>query len=238
MGDPSLVGSRTHMHAHWRASVGHRHTRRASARPCLMGDPSQDAAPAAFQLGAAIKARYLQVFKANAAANATLALHPCQTAAAQLPCTRPSDHWGLFPAETARTRVLDGPRRPSRCHPRAHATQGLNHARLCLMGDPWQHAALPPSDSGTRAFGGLNRLEGFLPLPSEGYSISKTRTSSRDWAVTGWIRSLTPHCYLVARTYKKWRMRMDDRNSGGVGPVRGLRGGGRGGWCEEWARSG
>ena len=31
-----------------------------------------------------------------------------------------------------------------------------------------------------------------------------------DWAVTGWIRSLTPHCYLVARTYKKWGMRMDD----------------------------
>jgi hypothetical protein len=24
---------------------------------------------------------------------------------------------------------------------------------------------------------------------------------------------------------------------GGVGPVRGLRGGRRGGWCEEWARS-
>jgi hypothetical protein len=23
-------------------------------------------------------------------------------------------------------------------------------------------------------------------------------------------RSLTPHCYLVARTYKKWGMRMDD----------------------------
>jgi hypothetical protein len=31
-----------------------------------------------------------------------------------------------------------------------------------------------------------------------------------DWAVTGWIRSLTPHCYLVARAYKKWGMRMDD----------------------------
>jgi hypothetical protein len=27
-------------------------------------------------------------------------------------------------------------------------------------------------------------------------------------------------------------------NLGVVGPVRGLRGGGRGGWCEEWARSG
>jgi hypothetical protein len=27
-------------------------------------------------------------------------------------------------------------------------------------------------------------------------------------------------------------------NLGGVGPVRGLRGGGRGGWCEEWARRG
>jgi hypothetical protein len=25
---------------------------------------------------------------------------------------------------------------------------------------------------------------------------------------------------------------------GGVGPVRGLRGGGRRGWCEEWARRG
>jgi len=25
---------------------------------------------------------------------------------------------------------------------------------------------------------------------------------------------------------------------GGVGPVRGLRGGGRRGWCKEWARSG
>jgi len=32
-----------------------------------------------------------------------------------------------------------------------------------------------------------------------------------DWAVTGWIRSLTPHCYLVARTYMKWRMKADDR---------------------------
>ena len=31
-----------------------------------------------------------------------------------------------------------------------------------------------------------------------------------DWAVTGWIRSLTPHCYLVASTYKKWRVRVDD----------------------------
>jgi hypothetical protein len=29
-----------------------------------------------------------------------------------------------------------------------------------------------------------------------------------------------------------------DRVWGGVGPVRGLRGGGRGGWCEEWARIG
>ena len=30
-GYPSLVGSWTHLHAQWRASVGHRHTRRASA---------------------------------------------------------------------------------------------------------------------------------------------------------------------------------------------------------------
>jgi len=92
MGDPSLVGSRTHLHAHWRVSVGHRHTRRADARLCLMGDPSQNAAPAAFRLGAAITARSLQVFKANA----TLALHPCQTAAAHLPCTRPPDRWALL----------------------------------------------------------------------------------------------------------------------------------------------
>jgi hypothetical protein len=39
-------------------------------------------------------------------------------------------------------------------------------------------AALPPTDSGPRAFRGLNHLEGFLPLPSEGYNISKARTSS------------------------------------------------------------
>jgi hypothetical protein len=36
----------------------------------------------------------------------------------------------------------------------------------------------PPSNSKTRAFGGLNHLEGFLPLASEGYNISKARTSS------------------------------------------------------------
>jgi hypothetical protein len=29
-----------------------------------------------------------------------------------------------------------------------------------------------------------------------------------------------------------------ESNWGGEGPVRGLRGGGRRGWCEEWARSG
>jgi hypothetical protein len=39
-------------------------------------------------------------------------------------------------------------------------------------------AALPPTDSGPRAFRGLNHLEGFLPLPSEGHNISKARTSS------------------------------------------------------------
>ena len=89
---PSLVGSRTQLHAHLRVSVGHRHTRRADARLCLMGDPSQNAAPAAFQLGAAITARSLQVFKANV----TLALHPCQTSAAHLACTRPPDRWALL----------------------------------------------------------------------------------------------------------------------------------------------
>jgi hypothetical protein len=86
MGDPLLVGSRTHLHAHWRASVGHRHTRHAYARLCLMGDPSQNAAPAAFRLlrlGTAITSRSLQVFKANA----TLALHPCQTANTTLSTT-------------------------------------------------------------------------------------------------------------------------------------------------------
>jgi hypothetical protein len=145
MGDPSLVGPRTHLHTHWRASVGHRHTRRAYARICLMGDPSQTAAPAAFRLGAALKARYLQVFKANA----ILARHPCQTAAAHLPCTRPPDDWGLFrqnPPALASATDLAGPHA---------ATQGLIYARLCLMGDPSQRAALPPSDSRTRAFGGL-----------------------------------------------------------------------------------
>jgi hypothetical protein len=40
-------------------------------------------------------------------------------------------------------------------------------------------AAALPTDSGPRVFRGLNLyLEGFLPLPSEGYNISKARTSS------------------------------------------------------------
>jgi hypothetical protein len=37
---------------------------------------------------------------------------------------------------------------------------------------------MPPTDSGPRAFRGLNHLEGFLPLPSEGYNIFTARTSS------------------------------------------------------------
>ncbi len=44
--------------------------------------------------------------------------------------------------------------------------------------------------------------------------LGEARQRCGDWAVTVWIRSLTqcdtPHCYLVARTYKKWRMKMDD----------------------------
>ena len=50
--------------------------------------------------------------------------------------------------------------------------------KLLLDGLSSQDAALPPTDSGSSAFGGLNHLEGFLPLPSEGYNISKARTSS------------------------------------------------------------
>jgi hypothetical protein len=58
------------------------------------------------------------------------------------------------------------------------AAQGLIYARLCLMGDPSQNAALPPKDSGPQAFGGPHHLTGFLLLPSEGYTISTARTSS------------------------------------------------------------
>jgi hypothetical protein len=35
-----------------------------------------------------------------------------------------------------------------------------------------------------------------------------------------------------------WSLSILGSNLGGVGPERGLRGGGRRGWCEEWARSG
>ena len=38
----------------------------------------------------------------------------------------------------------------------------------------------------------------------------KTNVREHEAAVTGWIGRLTPHCYLVARTYKKWRMKADD----------------------------
>jgi hypothetical protein len=101
-----------------------------------------------------------------------LARHPCQTAVDHLPCTRPPDNWGLFrqnPPALASQTDLAGPHA---------ATRGLRYARLYLMGDPSQRAALPPSDSRIRVFGGVNPLEGFLPLPSEGYYISTARTSS------------------------------------------------------------
>ena len=55
----------------------------------------------------------------------------------------------------------------------------LRHAlQLLLDGLSSQDAALPPMDSGPRAFGGLHHLAGFLPPPSEGYNISTARTSS------------------------------------------------------------
>jgi hypothetical protein len=52
----------------------------------LGGYPSQNAAPASIRLEATRMGRDLQVED-----SVTLALHPCQTAAAHLPCTRPPD---------------------------------------------------------------------------------------------------------------------------------------------------
>jgi hypothetical protein len=63
-------------------------TRVVPPRVLLDGYPSQNAAPASIRLGAARMGRDLQVED-----SATLALHPCQTAAAHLPCTRPPDLW-------------------------------------------------------------------------------------------------------------------------------------------------
>ena len=39
----------------------------------------------------------------------------------------------------------------------------------------------------------------------------------RDWAVTGWIKSLTPNTYPVARTFKKWNKARDDGCTCGEG---------------------
>jgi hypothetical protein len=52
----------------------------------------------------------------------------------------------------------------------ARAQFFFDSARALLLDGSSQDAALPPTDSGPRAFGGLNHLEGFLPLPSEGYT--------------------------------------------------------------------
>jgi hypothetical protein len=42
----------------------------------------------------------------------------------------------------------------------------------------------------------------------------------------------------VAAWRGRGRVHIEGWSYGGVGPVRGLRGGGRRGWCEEWARRG
>jgi hypothetical protein len=62
-------------------------------------------------------------------------------------------------------------------------TDPANHFEVCVEATttaPHNELSSPlaPVSSGTRAFGGLNHLEGFLPLPSEGYNISKARTCS------------------------------------------------------------
>jgi hypothetical protein len=54
---------------------------------------------------------------------------------------------------------------------------------------------MQPTDSGPRAFGGLNHMEGFLPLPSEGYNISKACTSSMADLL---LSSAFPLCFLHA----------------------------------------
>jgi hypothetical protein len=114
-----------------------------------------DASPAAIGHGAAIRPAELHVFLACV----ILALHPCQQAASHLACTRPLDFvdsrcsfTGFTPAPSSFSTAI---------------------ARILLDGSVTLDAAQPPKDSGPRAFRGLNHLEGFLPLPSEGYNISK-----------------------------------------------------------------
>jgi hypothetical protein len=74
-------------------------TRVVPPRFLLDGYPSQNAAPASIRLEAARMGRDLQVED-----SATLALHPCQTAAAHLPCTRPPDLWRRLGRPRARSR--------------------------------------------------------------------------------------------------------------------------------------
>jgi hypothetical protein len=50
--------------------------------------------------------------------------------------------------------------------------------RILLNGSATLDAAQPIQDLGPHAFGGPHPLPGFLLLPSEGYNISKARTSS------------------------------------------------------------
>jgi hypothetical protein len=114
------------------------------------GRSSQRYVPAAPPFGLAFTACQVQ----HARATVELTRHPCQLAAHFLPCARPPDICWPHPTDRAVTR----------------APIPDNHIELS--------SPLAPVSTRTRAFGGLNPREGFLPLPSEGYHISKARTSS------------------------------------------------------------
>jgi hypothetical protein len=51
-------------------------------------------------------------------------------------------------------------------------------------------------------------------------------------------RALFPPAAAAAARRRRGLVSIAERSSGGVGPDRGLRGGGRRGLCEEWARTG
>ena len=75
------------------------------------------------------------------------------------------------------------------------------------------------------------RLLAIARNPGETVGERKRETEGR-------VNMMSSSCLKGQVRYGRGVLLFLGSSLGGVGPVRGLRGGGRGGWCEEWARSG
>ena len=118
------------------------------------------------------------------------------------------------------------------------AVGGVLQSGAALIGVSLDVGSLPPRSSSLTVTG--CRLGGFLVRRDRwGGSCGRGVTPHQRWHMGSVCSSMSSSCLRGQVRFGGGVLLFILGSSlGGVGPVRGLRGGGRGGWCEEWARSG